>query len=92
MESIADRNLTHHIKHCEEEEKIVEGLLYFLAEDRDEGDEVATETDQGHGQEQDSLQQEGQHAVESIIFPLQHTLKLQTPKNGQTPSTIRNRN
>ena len=46
---------SHHIKHCEEEEKIVEGLLNFLAEDRDEGDEVATETDQGHGQEQDSL-------------------------------------
>ena len=82
---------SHHIKHCEEEEKIVEGLLNFLAEDRDEGDEVATETDQGHGQEQHSLQQEGQHAVESIIFPLQHTLKLQTPKNGQTPSSIRNR-
>ena len=60
----------------------MERLLNFLAEDRDEGDEVATETDQGHGQEQDSLQQEGQHAVDSLIFLLKHTLKLQT-KNSK---------
>ena len=52
----------------------MEGLLNFLAEDRDEGDEVATETDQGHGQEQHSLKQEGQHAMESIIFPLQSSI------------------
>ena len=50
---------SHHIKHCEQEEKIVERLLNFLAENGDKGDEVATETDQGHGQEQHSLQQEG---------------------------------
>ena len=59
---------SHHIKHCEEEEKIVERLLNFLAEDRDEGDEVATETDQGHGQEQDSLQQKLQHAMDTVII------------------------
>ena len=55
---------SHHVKHCEEEEEIVERLLNFLTENRDEGDEVATETDQGHGQEQDSLQQKGQHVMD----------------------------
>ena len=42
----------------------MERPLNFLTENRDEGDEVATETDQGHGQEQDSLQQKGQHVMD----------------------------
>ena len=54
----------------------MERLLNFLTENRDEGDEVATETDQGHGQEQDSLQKEGQHAVYTLIITLQHSKKL----------------
>ena len=54
----------------------MERLLNFLTENRDEGDEVATETDQGHGQEQDSLQKEGQHAVYTLIITLQHSIKL----------------
>ena len=69
----------------------MERFLNFLAENGDKGDEVATETDQGHGQEQDSLQQEGQHAVESIIFPLQHTLKLLELETKVHPK-VRNRN
>ena len=54
----------------------MECFLNFLAEDHDEGYEVPDETDQGHGQEQHSLQQEGQHAVNTGIILLQHTLKL----------------
>ena len=45
----------------------MERLLNFLTENRDEGNKVAKETDQGHGQEQDSLQQEGQHTIDTII-------------------------
>ena len=56
----------------------MECLLNFLTENRDEGDEVPDETDQGHGQEQDSLQQEGQHAVYTLII-LQHFKKLLRP-------------
>ena len=53
----------------------MERLLNFLTENRDEGDEVADETDQGHGQEQDSLQKEGHHAVYILIITLQHHSK-----------------
>ena len=54
----------------------MERLLNFLTEDRDEGNKVPDETDQGHGQEQDSLQEEGQHAVDTAIFILQHSENL----------------
>ena len=53
----------------------MERPLNFLTENRDEGNKVPDETDQGHGQEQDSLQQEGQHAVYTLII-LQHSKKL----------------
>ena len=54
----------------------MERLLNFLTENRDEGNKVPDETDQGHRQEQDSLQQEGQHAVYTLIITLQHSKKL----------------
>ena len=64
---VVEKN-SHHIKHCEEEEEIVECPLNFLTGNCDEGSKVPNETNQSHGQEQDSLQQKLQHAVDTVII------------------------